>query len=87
MPDARRSFLKKAVGLAATVVGVAGAVLTGHAMLARRRRRYPANPPQYPAVGERLIRPPGAVDEKQFLAGCIRCYRCQDACESQLGRA
>ena len=30
----------------------------------------------------RLIRPPGAlVPDKNFLAACIRCYRCQDACE------
>jgi ferredoxin/Pyruvate/2-oxoacid:ferredoxin oxidoreductase delta subunit len=28
-----------------------------------------------------LIRPPGALPEAAFLAGCIRCYRCQDACE------
>ncbi|MHC4697775.1 MAG: 4Fe-4S dicluster domain-containing protein [Planctomycetota bacterium] len=30
----------------------------------------------------RLIRPPGALErEDEFLAACIRCYRCQDACE------
>lgn len=29
----------------------------------------------------RLIRPPGALEEDDFLATCIRCYRCQDACE------
>jgi ferredoxin len=28
-----------------------------------------------------LIRPPGALEEEEFLAGCIRCDRCQDACE------
>jgi ferredoxin len=28
-----------------------------------------------------VIRPPGAVEEEAFLAGCIRCYRCQDACD------
>jgi ferredoxin len=28
-----------------------------------------------------LIRPPGALeDDDAFLAACIRCYRCQDAC-------
>ena len=81
MARARRSFLKKVAGLAATALGIAGALLTGHAMLADRRPRYPAKPPQYPPIGKRLIRPPGAVEEPQFLAGCIRCYRCQDACE------
>ncbi len=30
----------------------------------------------------RLIRPPGALErEDEFLAACIRCYMCQDACE------
>ena len=28
-----------------------------------------------------LLRPPGALLEPDFLAACIRCYRCQDACE------
>lgn len=29
-----------------------------------------------------IIRPPGAIeDDADFLAACIRCYRCQDACE------
>lgn len=29
-----------------------------------------------------MIRPPGALeDDDDFLAACIRCYRCQDACE------
>jgi len=34
-----------------------------------------------PFETRRLIRPPGALEEDSFLAGCIRCYRCQDACE------
>jgi ferredoxin len=81
MPTARRSLLKRLARLAATTLGMAGALLAGHALLARRRPRYPANPPQYPPIGKRLIRPPGAAEEPSFLAGCIRCYRCQDACE------
>ncbi len=42
---------------------------------------------QYPLIRRRyaqlvgLLRPPGAIPEKDFLAACIRCYRCQDACE------
>jgi ferredoxin-type protein NapG/ferredoxin-type protein NapH len=27
-----------------------------------------------------VLRPPGAPDEDSFLASCIRCQRCQDAC-------
>ena len=29
------------------------------------------------------IRPPGALDEKEFLAACIRCGRCADACPNR----
>lgn len=29
---------------------------------------------------ERLIRPPGALEEKQFLARCIRCGQCMKVC-------
>ena len=29
---------------------------------------------------ERLIRPPGALEEKEFLARCIRCGQCMKAC-------
>ena len=78
--DARRPFLKKAIRLAATALGMATAVLTGHALLRGRRPRYPTNRAQFGDRGIRLIRPPGAVEEDRFLAGCIRCYRCQDAC-------
>lgn len=44
-------------------------------------------PTHYPAVTrpygrlEGILRPPGALPEPEFLAACIRCYRCQDACE------
>lgn len=41
---------------------------------------YPAvKRPYEQAAG--LLRPPGALAERDFLAACIRCYRCQDACE------
>lgn len=35
------------------------------------------------AVGraDSLVRPPGAVDEKDFLALCSRCMRCMDVCQ------
>jgi ferredoxin-type protein NapG len=79
--DTRRSFLGRAIRLAATALGMTAAVLTGHALLRGRQPSYPANRGKYGPRGVRLIRPPGAVEEGQFLAGCIRCYRCQDACE------
>lgn len=30
-----------------------------------------------------MVRPPGSVDEADFLSKCIRCTRCSDACEVQ----
>ena len=57
------------------------AIAAGHGLLRKDRTRYPVVKNPYPKPGQRLIRPPGAVDETEFLAGCIRCYRCQDACE------
>lgn len=77
----RRTFCRKAVRLAATVLGTAAAVLAGHVLLRGRRTAYPTNRARYGRRGTRVIRPPGAVEEEKFLAGCIRCYRCQDACE------
>ena len=78
--DTRRTVLKKTMHLAATALGMTAAVLVGHALLRGRRPSYPANRARYGPHGTRLIRPPGAVEEEKFLAGCIRCYRCQDAC-------
>ena len=80
----RRTFLKKAIRITATALGMAAAVFGGHALLRTRRLGYPANRAnraKFGPRGVRLIRPPGAVEEDKSLAGCIRCYRCQDACE------
>jgi ferredoxin len=41
--------------------------------------KYPAVKRPY-ASEAGLLRPPGALGEDDFLAACIRCYRCQDAC-------
>jgi len=30
-----------------------------------------------------VLRPPGAIDEEEFLARCIRCGRCGEACPNQ----
>ncbi len=66
--------------LAALVAGFGAAVAAGHGLLADPRRRSGLPVSRHPP-GRRLVRPPGAVDEEAFLAGCIRCYRCQDACD------
>lgn len=78
-PRSRRSWLRaagSALGVGAAVAAAHGFLsLAGSAPAAGRvpsaRRRAPAG----------ILRPPGAVEEPAFLAGCIRCYRCQDACD------
>lgn len=77
----RRAWLKKVVRPAITALAAAAAVTAGHVLLRKPSGRYPARRGKYQSRGTRLIRPPGAVEERAFLAGCIRCCRCQDACE------
>ncbi len=70
---------------AAVACGLGAALRTGHFLLGRRSTR-PLYPLAAGAPGQtrlaRLVRPPGAVEESDFLAGCIRCYRCQDVCDT-----
>ncbi|MHC4922878.1 MAG: 4Fe-4S dicluster domain-containing protein, partial [Planctomycetota bacterium] len=69
----RRAFLERtAMGVAASGVALLG-------LLAVRRRRPDALTLEQQRRG--LIRPPGAVDEDEFLARCIRCQRCSEVCE------
>ena len=78
-----RRTLLKAGGLGALLAGV-------HQLLQPARTHYPQGrrSPNRPGLGRslnssalRVIRPPGAVPETAFLAGCARCHRCQDACD------
>ncbi len=78
----RREMLRQS----AHVVGTAGAMGLGMLAVHRLARphvpHYPVKPGACQDGALRLIRPPGAIqDDDQFLASCIRCYRCQDACE------
>ncbi|MBL1216226.1 MAG: 4Fe-4S dicluster domain-containing protein [Planctomycetes bacterium] len=60
-------------------------------LLSRRQHGAVEGSAAYPAVRAKravwesdgfVIRPPGALEsDEDFLAACIRCYRCQDACE------
>ncbi len=34
-------------------------------------------------AGANVLRPPGALDEKDFLAACIRCFQCGSVCPNQ----
>lgn len=66
-PDSRRDFLGK--------LGVASLATTGILALPVLR----AVPRQEGDVGV-YLRPPGALPENEFLAACIRCGACAQAC-------
>ncbi|MFQ5665963.1 MAG: 4Fe-4S dicluster domain-containing protein [Candidatus Binatia bacterium] len=65
----RRRFLRQLAGGAVTVAGVAGG-----GWLAAWGQSDTAVP---------CVRPPGALPENEFLAACIRCGRCADACPNR----
>ncbi len=73
----RREFMRQALDAGARAA-VGGVLLYGFFAL----RRSPT-----PAAGVRgtlgIIRPPGALEEAEFLSACVRCTRCADACEAQ----
>ena len=76
---ASRRWTLRSIAASAAIAGLG--LSSGYYFLARQESQYPVNR----GKGEdRLwgpIRPPGAVEEEAFLAGCIRCTKCQDACE------
>ena len=61
----RRRFLKNAVVLSGTFLGCAGWL--GYLV-------------PKATVRERLLRPPGALPDREFLSRCIQCMRCVDSC-------
>lgn len=65
----RRSFLIELASGAASVTGLLGA-----GWLMAGVREAEATP---------CLRPPGALPEAEFLATCIRCGRCADACPNR----
>lgn len=70
----RRAFLKYLAQIAASSL----ASFFFLNLVAKRTLKDPdpLRPPSEPQV----LRPPGARPEKEFLARCIRCQRCQNAC-------
>lgn len=86
MKLSRRAFLEALARSAVTAAGFAAAIWSGHFVLGGGRKTgalYPARRRPYSGTGAPgIIRPPGAVAEEEFLAGCIRCYRCQDVCDA-----
>ncbi len=72
--SARRSFVGLA-GATAARAAVAGGLVAGFLGL-RRNRAAPAGARN----GLGIVRPPGALEEAEFLSLCIRCTRCADSC-------
>ncbi|MFQ5461589.1 MAG: 4Fe-4S dicluster domain-containing protein [Phycisphaerae bacterium] len=62
----RRGFLKQSAAIGAAVGG--GALVSG------------LGTGGHVAAAPAPLRPPGALPEEEFLATCIRCLRCVDAC-------
>lgn len=80
MAMTRRESFRRVLRTISTGAGLAVVAGLVHLLTRSGLARYPAvERPYEKLVG--LLRPPGALEEKDFLAACIRCYRCQDACE------
>ncbi len=71
----RRDFLKKTGSLALGAAGISllflGKDVYGEELKIRLLNSY---------YESGLLRPPGAVEENQFLSKCIRCLRCAEVC-------
>jgi ferredoxin-type protein NapG len=64
----------------ATGIGLALAGGLVHFLSRSRLSTFPAvRRPYEKLVG--ILRPPGALPEREFLASCIRCTRCRDVCD------
>ncbi len=66
-----------------SIAATVGLTLAGgmvHLLARARLNQYPIIKRPYAKLTG-LLRPPGTLQESDFLAACIRCYRCQDACE------
>jgi MauM/NapG family ferredoxin protein len=67
----RRDFIKNTIVTGAAAAGCAGAMgLFSRSSETKADTFVP-------------LRPPGALDEDEFLSRCIRCLRCSDACPNQ----
>lgn len=73
----RRRFLGRILKGSVLMAG-AGAVLASFSLLRRKRKSVAGM-----RSGLGILRPPGALPEEAFMAACIRCTRCADACSMQ----
>lgn len=71
---------RDAVGALTTAVGLSFVGGLVHWLSKAGLESYPIVHRPYEKLAG-LLRPPGALPEPDFLAACIRCCRCQDACE------
>ena len=78
MDNERRKFIKGIIGSAAAV---SIPFFSAHILFGKEVVTYPVTSLKQTDKRIRIIRPPGAVEEVQFNAGCTRCGLCQDACE------
>lgn len=74
----RRQLVKKAIGSALGLAGLGGLV----AFVQSRQQAAPSVVSQQWAR-RGLLRPPGSLDEPEFLARCIRCERCAQVCPTE----
>lgn len=70
----RRSFFRRSLGALLQGSALAGGLLAFSSI--RRGKRAPAGA----RIALGIVRPPGSLPEPGFLAACIRCSRCADAC-------
>ncbi len=76
--DVNRRLFFKQVGATLGRAGLAGGLVAGFLSLRGSR-----TPPEGVRGALGVVRPPGSLAEQEFLASCIRCTRCSDACEAQ----
>ncbi len=75
-PDRRALLLAGGRGALRLSVAAGALYVVGTAI----RRGALARPLEESATG--VLRPPGALDEPEFLAACIRCNLCAEACDT-----
>lgn len=73
-----RRGLLGAIGRRVAEIGIGAGLLEGFLAL-----RHGEAPPAGARGALGIVRPPGSLEEDAFLARCIRCTRCADACEAQ----
>lgn len=72
LPNRRQVVAAGAVGLATGLLSASGLAAVSKGQPAPRR------------TSDSLIRPPGALPEKNFLARCVRCAQCSLACPTNI---